>query len=98
MRVGHFDFDEQEEGDMFRVGHLGEVVVAEDVGGVSSLVDDVLGVGAHYSLCRFVAALGPIRRASSLPPCHDRIVELVSVDNATSSAELVNDERRKKGR
>ena len=43
--VGHLE--EEQEGDLLRVGHVREAVVPQDVGEVPGFVDDVLGVGAH---------------------------------------------------
>jgi hypothetical protein len=43
--VGHRE--EQEQGDLLGVGHVGQAVVAQDVGEVPCLGDDLLGVGTH---------------------------------------------------
>ena len=47
--VGHLE--EEQEGDLLRVGHVRQPVVAQDVGEVPGFVDDLLGVVASSALC-----------------------------------------------
>ena len=63
--MGHLQ--EEQEGDLLRVGHVRQPVVPEDVGEVPRLVDDLLGrVAAHFS--------PPIRPgpSSRCPLCPER--------------------------
>ena len=62
--VGHLQ--EEQEGDLLRVGHVRKAVVPQDVGEVPGFVDDVLGGGAHSM--RLVACFRlsvPLRSHSS---------------------------------
>ena len=46
--VGHLE--EEQEGDLLRVGHVRQAVVAQDVGEVPGFADDLLGVVAHLAV------------------------------------------------
>ena len=46
--VGHFE--EEQEGDLLRVGHVRKTVVPQDVGEIPGFGDDILGGGAHWKV------------------------------------------------
>ena len=52
--------EKEQEGDLFRVGHVGEAIITENMGEVPCLVDDLLGVVCgHLDLAfAFLAFLG----------------------------------------
>jgi hypothetical protein len=74
--VGHFE--EQQEGDLLRVGHVRQPVVPQDVGEVPGFVDDVLGCGSHSkdhaSLGTWVSMMRAYRKKGKLS--EDRIRRL----------------------
>ena len=67
LLVGHLQ--EQQEGDLLRVGHVGQAVVTEQVREAPRLVDDLLGVARHH-VTRVLGLASRLRGTALSPmPC-----------------------------